>query len=239
MTALSLRGVRGGVGTSSVLAAVGYALHTLGERVLMVDMCPENLLRLHFNLVASQRFGWARAMLDGDNWHAQAWSLAPTLDLLPYGGLSWQESMRIEQQLLDEPNLWARRQASLTAHYDWVLFDLPQRLPGHAAIGPCLFPIRVTEPDAACHVLMVQEGGTAPLLVNRFDPGSQLQRDLLLIWRKQLASRLLPFTVHSDEALREALAFKQPVGQYAPASLSAQDALSLATWCLTRRREAQ
>jgi cellulose synthase operon protein YhjQ len=236
---LSLRGVRGGVGTSSVLAAVGYALHTLGERVLMVDMCPENLLRLHFNLVASQRFGWARAMLDGDNWHAQAWSLAPTLDLLPYGGLSWQESMRIEQQLLDEPNLWARRQASLTAHYDWVLFDLPQRLPGHAAIGPCLFPIRVTEPDAACHVLMVQEGGTAPLLVNRFDPGSQLQRDLLLIWRKQLASRLLPFTVHSDEALREALAFKQPVGQYAPASLSAQDALSLATWCLTRRREAQ
>nr|WP_178117944.1 cellulose biosynthesis protein BcsQ [Pseudomonas sp. R5(2019)] len=236
---MSLRGVRGGVGTSSVLAAVGYALHTLGERVLMVDMCPENLLRLHFNLVASEKLGWARAMLDGDHWHAQAWSLAPTLDLLPYGGLSWQESMRIEQQLLDNPKLWARRQASLTAHYDWVLFDLPQRLPGHATIGPCLFPIRVIEADAACHVLMLQEGGTAPLLVNRFDPGSQLQRDLLLIWRKHLASRLLPFTVHSDEALREALAFKQPVGQYAPSSLSAQDALSLATWCLTRRREAQ
>ncbi|VVQ07628.1 cellulose biosynthesis protein BcsQ [Pseudomonas fluorescens] len=239
MTALSLRGVRGGVGTSSVLAAVGYALHTLGERVLMIDMCPENLLRLHFNLVASEKTGWARAMLDGDDWYAQAWSLAPTFALLPYGVLSWQESMRVEQQLLDNPILWARRQASLTAHYDWVLFDLPQRLQGHAMIGPCLFPIQVTEADAACHVLMQQEGGTAPLLVNRYEPGSQLQRDLLLIWRTHLASRLLPFTVHSDEALREALAFKQPVGQYAPASLSAQDALSLATWCLTRRREAQ
>ena len=84
MTALSLRGVRGGVGTSSVLAAVGYALHTLGERVLMIDMCPENLLRLHFNLVASEKNGWARAMLDGDDWHVQAWSLAPTLALFQF-----------------------------------------------------------------------------------------------------------------------------------------------------------
>jgi len=47
----------------------------------------------------------------------------------------------------------------------------------------------------------------------------------------------LPLTVHADEAMREALAFKQPVGQYAPDSLAAQDVMSLAIWCLTRRRE--
>ncbi|MCX7080649.1 MAG: cellulose synthase operon protein YhjQ, partial [Pseudomonas sp.] len=44
MTSLSARGVRGGVGNSSLLAALGHALHHLGERVLLVDMCPENLL---------------------------------------------------------------------------------------------------------------------------------------------------------------------------------------------------
>jgi cellulose synthase operon protein YhjQ len=233
-----LRGVRGGVGTSSLLAAVGHALESLGERVLMIDMCPENLLRLHFNLTTSQTSGWARAMLDGQDWHAQAWSLKPTLHLLPYGRLNAGEIADIEQQLLDDPQIWARRQASLAAHYDWLLFDLPQRLPGHGSIGPCLFPIQIAEADPACHVLLLQQAsGHQPLLVNRYDPGSQLQRDLLLIWRKHYVSRLVPMTVHADEAVREALAFKQPVGQYAPDSLGAQDALSLATWCLTRRRE--
>lgn len=238
MTTLSLRGIRGGVGTSSLLAAVGFALESLGERVLMIDMCPENMLRLHFNLPTVESGGWARAMLDGEDWHAQAWSLSSTLQLLPYGQLTNEESLLIENQLVEDPLIWSRRQASLAAHYDWLLFDLPQRLKGHTTIGPCQFPIQIVQADAACHVLLLQPSANpAPLLVNRFDPGSQLQRDLLLIWRKHHAARLLPLTVHADEALSESLAFKQPVGQYAPDSLAAQDALSLATWCLTRRGE--
>ena len=147
--------------------------------------------------------------------------------------------MTCEQPLLRSTRIsWAERQASLAAHYDWVLFDVPQRLQGHATLGPCLFPIQVAEADAACHVLLLQQGGKRPLLVNRFDPGSQLQRDLLLIWRKTLCRS----SAALDRAQRRSrcakpLAFKQPVGQYAPASLAAQDALSLATWCLARRRE--
>ena len=237
MTSLSLRGVRGGVGTSSLLAAVGHALESLGERVLLIDMCPENMLRLHFNLPAADAGGWARAMLDGEDWHAQAWSLKPTLQVLPYGQLADNESDEIERLLRADPLLWTRRQASLARVYDWLLFDLPQRLPGHAAIGPCLLPIQVAEADAACHVLLHQQASDAPLLVNRFDPASQLHRDFLLIWRQAYAGQILPLTVHADEALREALAFRQPVGQYATDSLAAQDALSLATWCLTRRGE--
>jgi cellulose synthase operon protein YhjQ len=220
-----------------LVVAVGFALESLGERVLLIDMSPENLLSLHFNLRDCRESGWARAMLDGQDWYRHAWGLTPALHVLPYGRLSAQESMSIEQQLIHDPQMWARRQASLAAQYDWLLFDIPQRLPGHAAIGPCLFPIQVAEADAACHVLLQQQAGNNPVLVNRFDPGSQLQRDLLLIWRQYYATRLLPLTVHADEAMREALAFRQPVGQYAPDSLAAQDALSLATWCLTRRRE--
>ena len=237
MTTLSLRGIRGGVGTSSLLAAVGYALESLGERVLLIDMCPENMLRLHFSLPSADTGGWARAMLDGEDWHSQAWSLKPALQVLPYGQLTGEESAQIERQLLKDPLLWARRQASLTRDYDWLLFDLPQRLPGHAAIGPCPLPIQVAQADAACHVLLHQQTTRAPLLINRFDPASQLQRDLLLIWRQAYAATILPLTVHADEAMCEALAFRQPVGQYAADSLAAQDALSLATWCLTRRGE--
>ncbi|EER3872665.1 hypothetical protein F8387_000582, partial [Escherichia coli O157] len=37
----------------------------LGENVLVVDACPDNLLRLSFNVDFTHRQGWARAMLDG------------------------------------------------------------------------------------------------------------------------------------------------------------------------------
>ncbi|KIH85233.1 cellulose biosynthesis protein BcsQ [Pseudomonas batumici] len=238
MTSLSLRGLRGGVGTSSLLAATGHALHSLGERVLLVDMCPENLLRLHFGVSVSEPDGWARAMIDGVGWNTQAWTVEPGLGVLPYGRLKREEQDQIEQHLLKDPELWRRRQASLAEHFDWILFDVPLRLPGHAHVGPCALRLRIVEADAACHVLLQQEealGGH--LLINRFDPVSQLQRDLLLIWRKQYGARLLPLSVHQDEAMREALAFKKPVGAYAQASLAAQDVLSLATWCLTRRLE--
>lgn len=238
MRSLSLRGVRGGVGVSSLVAGMGYALHSLGERVLVVDLCPENILRLYFNLAANERCGWARGMLDGAHWSGQAWSLAPNLSLLPYGSLNTYEQEKIEQHLVRTPRLWADRLASLAEHYDWVLFDVPQRLVGHSETGFCHFAIKVAEADAACHVLLQQQGScTGQLLVNRFDPGSQLQRDLMLIWRKHYADRLLSLTVHNDEAMRESLAFKMPVGLYAPGSLAAQDVLSLVTWCLARRQE--
>ncbi|MNQ55558.1 cell division protein [compost metagenome] len=225
MKSLCLQGVRGGVGNSALLAAIGHALHCLGQRVLLVDMCPENLLGMHFNLPVAERGGWARAMLDGQGWHSQAWGLLPGLCVLPYGRLQRPEQEQIEQRLCNEPQLWARRERSLAEHFDWVLFDLPQRL-----------QIQVLEADAACHALLQQQDVKRYLLVNRFDPASQLQNDLLLVWRNRYGARLLPVTVHDDEAMREALACKAPVGRYAESSLVAQDVMSLATWCLAHSR---
>lgn len=235
MTTLSMRGVRGGVGVSSTLAAVGHALQTMGERVLLVDMCPENLLRLHFNLTLGETDGWARAYLDGRPWNEAAWRVEHQLHLLPYGRLTPREQARMELHLRREPQLWAQRRTSLTGQFDWVLFDLPQRLPGHCQVGPCDLPIVLLEADAACHVLLQQQPAARQLLVNRFDPVSRLQRDLLLIWQQTQGNRLLPLVLHRDAAVQEALAHKQAVGRFAPASLAALDATSLATWCLTRR----
>lgn len=237
MTSIGLYGLRGGVGVSSLLAALGYALHTLGERVLLIDMCPENLLRLHFNLPWPEQTGWAHALMAGSAWQEQAWRLKENLALLPYGRLDAAEQHAVEQKLLLEPELWSQRQASLADHFDWLLFDLPQRLPGHSRIGHCDLAIQVAQPDAACHALLQQQPAAtdARLLVNCYDPGKQLQRDLMLLWRDRYSQRLLPLTVHADAAMPEALAHKMPIGRYAAASQAAQNALSLATWCLTQR----
>ena len=54
-TALSLQGVRGGCGVTTVVAALGHALHAQGERVLLVDASPDNLLGLHLGLPVDER----------------------------------------------------------------------------------------------------------------------------------------------------------------------------------------
>lgn len=65
MAVLGLQGVRGGVGTTTITAALAWSLQMLGENVTVVDACPDNLLRLSFNVDFTHRQGWARAMLDG------------------------------------------------------------------------------------------------------------------------------------------------------------------------------
>ncbi|KMM85186.1 cellulose synthase operon protein YhjQ [Pseudomonas taetrolens] len=236
MIALSLRGVRGGVGTSSTLAGLAFALHALGQRVLVVDMCPENALGLHFNLDFAQHAGWARATLDQQPWHQSAWSIESGLCVLPYGELHAHEQDRLDALLLTQPQLWSQRQVALTEGFDWILFDLPQRLPGHAANPRCDFSITVVNADAACHVLLQRQPEPMPLLINRYDVACQLQRDLVLIWQHRYAQTLVPISLHADEAMNEALARREPVGRYAPGSLIAQDVISLASWCLLRGR---
>lgn len=65
MAILGLQGVRGGVGTTSLTAALAWALQILGENVLVIDASPDNLLRMSFNVDFVHQGGWARSLLDG------------------------------------------------------------------------------------------------------------------------------------------------------------------------------
>lgn len=236
MTPLGLVGLRGGCGVSSLVAGLGQALHALGQRVLLIDLCPENLLRLHGNLPFADEGGWARSLLDQRAWAESLWQLREGLCLLPYGRLTAAERGQLERFLLGTPEFWSFRRAQLAARFDWLLFDLPQRLAGHAAAAPLDFTLRVLEADAACHALLQDWQGEGEwLLLNRFDPTRTLQRDLRLLWQQTFGHRLVSQCVHADEAVAEALAHKLPVGLYMPNSLAAQDLSSLAVWCLAAR----
>ncbi|STL20410.1 cell division protein [Escherichia coli] len=73
--------MRGGVGTTTITAALAWSLQMLGENVLVVDACPDNLLRLSFNVDFTHRQGWARAMLDGQDWRDAGLRYTSQLDL--------------------------------------------------------------------------------------------------------------------------------------------------------------
>lgn len=87
MTSLALHGVRGGLGRSALLAALGYALQGVGERVLLIDLCPSNLLGLHFNLALGTQEGWALAERQGRPVGDAVYEVLDGLCLLPFGNL--------------------------------------------------------------------------------------------------------------------------------------------------------
>ena len=121
-TTLSLQGVRGGVGVTTMIAALGHALHAQGERVLLVECTPDHLLGLHLGLPAAEARGWARAWLDDGDWREAAFEALPGLALLPYGCASDAEVATIEERLRRTPRFWAERLPLLAAQFDWILF---------------------------------------------------------------------------------------------------------------------
>lgn len=235
MTILGLQGIRGGVGTTSITAALAWSLQLLGESVLVIDACPDNLLRLSFNVDFDHHGGWARAVLDGQDWRDAGMRYTSQLDVLPFGQLATNEWELIHQQdVLSQ--LTAILQAAKTQqHYQWVLIDLPHGFSPLARqfVAQCDHVFSIIKPDVNCHIRLHQQPlpAGAYILINDLRIGSQLQDDLWQVWL-QSQRRILPTTIHRDEAMAECLASKQPLGEYRSDSLAAEEMVTLANWCL-------
>ncbi|MBA6114500.1 cellulose biosynthesis protein BcsQ [Pseudomonas sp. NC26] len=237
MITLALHGLRGGLGRSALVAALGYALRELGERVLLIDLCPENLLGLHYNLPLDQRDGWARSQLQGRPFGEPLYEVLDGLCLMPFGEVAQGQIKDLSGYF--DPDIWRTRQAALAEHFDWLLFDLPHPVSAERTRAfKTDMQILVAEAEMTSHVLLGRQQLERYdlMLVNRFDPASSLQGDVLMVWRDQYRNRLPLQLVHRDEAFAEAFACKAPVGHYAPQSLASRDVQSLAVRCLARRQ---
>ena len=60
MNLVALQGIRGGVGTTSLVAGLALAAREQGARVLAVDLCHDNLLGIHLGLSHDDPRGWSR-----------------------------------------------------------------------------------------------------------------------------------------------------------------------------------
>ncbi|EKG4771631.1 cellulose biosynthesis protein BcsQ [Salmonella enterica subsp. enterica serovar Kentucky] len=236
MAILGLQGVRGGVGTTSLTAALGWALQILGENVLVIDASPDNLLRMSFNVDFVHQGGWARSLLDGQDWRDAGLRYTSQLDLLPFGQLTAQERENLQawQETLGEIGS-AIQALKASGRYSWILLDLPygaSPLTGQL-VSLCDHTLAIAQVDANCHIRLHQQAlpAGAHILINDLRIGSQLQDDLYQVWL-QSQRRLLPIVIHRDEAMAECMASKQPLGEYRSDSLAAEEVLTLANWCL-------
>ncbi|EBS5941460.1 cellulose biosynthesis protein BcsQ [Salmonella enterica subsp. enterica serovar Cerro] len=236
MAILGLQGVRGGVGTTSLTAALAWALQILGENVLVIDASPDNLLRMSFNVDFVHQGGWARSLLDGQDWRDAGLRYTSQLDLLPFGQLTAQERENPQawQEMLGEIGS-AIQALKASGRYSWILLDLPygaSPLTGQL-VSLCDHTLAIAQVDANCHIRLHQQAlpAGAHILINDLRIGSQLQDDLYQVWL-QSQRRLLPIVIHRDEAMAECMASKQPLGEYRSDSLAAEEVLTLANWCL-------
>ncbi|HKM96218.1 MAG TPA: cellulose synthase operon protein YhjQ/BcsQ, partial [Buttiauxella sp.] len=154
MPLIGLQGLRGGVGTTSLTAALGWSLQQLGESVLVVDASPDNLLRLYFNIDFAHPGGWARALLDNTDWHTAAWSYTPRLDVLPFGQLNSVERLSLPSHEKTLGHfIHALEELKSSQRYQWILVDFPH---GYDALTRQLLSqfdnvLTVVKPDTNCH----------------------------------------------------------------------------------------
>lgn len=238
MRTITLQGLRGGVGTTSITAMLGDALHRQGQHVLLVDLNPADILRLFFNVSHQEPYGWAGALSRQQAWYEHAYRVAPYLDLLAYGrrGL---DTSSTHSAVSEEraAAFWLESIPLLRHAYDWLIIDLPaasthfSRLQQESDLDLCIASV-----DAACHVLLAQTTlrPECHIVPSLFDPSKTLANDILLEWRYEYARHMIPVPVHRDEAVHEALASKTTVNMLYPESMGASDARSLATWIMAK-----
>lgn len=238
MTAICFRGIRGGVGVTSVAAMLGEALRGLGESVLLIDLNYSDMLRLHFNVPYTDSYGWAAARSAGRPWQDQAYLLEENLWLMPYGvqGLTPEADKRA---LMDESDdFWCDVLPALQQAFSWVLFDLPAGGAMHSGLREQVeHDILVAALDAGCHVHLTraQVIHSTRILANFHDATQQLSNDLLLDWRRRYGRLMLPVLLHRDQAVNAALAGKTTVLRQFPDSTAAHDARALAALLMAYR----
>lgn len=238
MRIATFQGIRGGVGTTSISALVAEALHQQGEHVLIIDANPSDMLRLFFNVPQGDALGWASALHQSRPWHEAAYQIEANFDLLPYGrnGIA---SSASTQDTSRHAVFWNTALDRLSDTFSWLVFDLPFGAPDYERLQVRAdLDIRIARPDAGCHILLSQTPlpETSRLLASMYDPSRQLEGGILLDWRHRYAQQMVPFPIHLDEAIHEALAQKTTVQLSSPDSMGSSDAHTLATWFRTQSR---
>lgn len=236
----------GGVGRTTVAANLAAMISRRGRPVLALDFDPQNALGLHLGLAPGETDGLARRLVDGGRWHEAAFQNSDQVRFLPYGAADDAQRQAFEAQLVSDPGWLAKRLAAVDLPADTIVIMDTPRLPSattRAVLGSADMVIAAVAADTHCYarlpVLREQVGSRAPLFfaVNQFDATRRLQNDVLALMRPELGGSLIPYIIHRDEAVPEAVASNRSLPEQAPQSQAAHDLQGLASWVLARLRQ--
>lgn len=250
MSIVGVVSMKGGVGKTSTTANLAAALaSSLGpDHISVVDLDPQNALHWHFG-INENKSGICKNAVLGANLGGVAVNSQYGVSCLPYGRVNETDREAFEQLLMQDAG-WLGGQLEEAGIGDGgiVLVDVP---PGPSVYLKQTFACA----DLILIVLLADAGSYATVpameswlkemsvlrpelksfyVLNQVDKSQILNRDVVELLQENLATRISPISIHHDEAVREALAFRQPVVIYSPKGKASADITRLATWLIDK-----
>ncbi|WP_063651684.1 cellulose biosynthesis protein BcsQ [Aliivibrio fischeri] len=246
MKRIIITGIRGGVGATTIAANLIQALKLNDERVHIIDVRPENLMRFHFAMDLSVQDGWAKRWLNGESWKNAAYMSPDSLSFIPYGGLTLDERFAFEQKLMSTSqgllDIFSI-QPELENMWQIILLPTVHELNEHYGelLASADMVLCVVKPDIQNYAYIQQnvsfcrfvERYQPYYLINGYQPQSDNSVDLSLVLKYELDKQCLPMFLHFDTAVPDACSQLNLVLNYAPHSQISQGINELSFWLLT------
>jgi len=248
MSIVGVVSMKGGVGKTSTTANLAAAVASrLGPgRVSVVDLDPQNALHWHFG-INNAPTGVCKQSLDNGDWATACVPSAYDVVCLPYGNVTEPEREAFETLLAQEPYWLGRKLQQAGIGQDGVvLIDTPP--------GPSVYLRQIFACADIILIILLADAGsysTIPAMeswlgdisllrpqlnsvyvLNQVNKAQVLNRDVAELLNQHLGARVAPVGIHQDEAVSEALAFRQPVLVYDPHGQASHDLSRLATWLI-------
>ncbi|MHB1022879.1 MAG: cellulose biosynthesis protein BcsQ [Acidobacteriaceae bacterium] len=230
---LAVFSLAGGVGKTSIVATLGRALSSLGEKTLLTDTTSYGLLPFYFG-ARELRPGVVRTFTPPSGSTDAPINLVnlemdPSSPEMANAGQDW---------LTEEISRSSRGANRVVVDLATASSALTRRT---LRMGPIVLVPVAPDMNSVISISAVEQffqnqtdaDGRAIkvfYILNQFDASQPLHLDVREVLRQQLGDRLLPFVIRRSQAISEALAEGMTVMDYAPNSPVAEDYMNLAAW---------
>jgi cellulose synthase operon protein YhjQ len=232
---LAVFSLAGGVGKTSLVATLGRALSSSGEKVLLTDTTSHGLLPFYFG-ASELRPGVVRTFSPPVG-SADAPIHLLSFELREKGGDLEAQEWLAEELTRDSQGM-QRVLVDLSPSVPWVAKRL-------ARMNTVIIVPMAPDMSSIISLSVVErffsditDANGRPVhpyyLLNDFDASQPLHLDVREVLRQQLADRLLPFVIRRSASVPEALAEGMTVMDYAPEAAVAGDFMNLASWLRTQ-----
>ncbi|GAA59419.1 hypothetical protein P20652_1282 [Pseudoalteromonas sp. BSi20652] len=234
MQRIFIKGIKGGIGSTSIVANLACVLKKSDVDVVAIDLDAKSDLGLHFGLKWTTTKGWSNE----DTFEDALLHFRKDSDgvvFLPFGD---------NEATLDDITSIINNCKNLDYKESaWIIFDCPSHINiSHYPLDQNDIVIELVTCDAICHSLIYKRLQTLKtvestwkhfFVVNRYNAASVLEFDLFSLWQSTLPL-MAPFFINSDEVIKEATANRNVALNCAPYSVANDDFETLAGWLVSK-----
>ena len=229
--ALAVFSLAGGVGKTSMVATLGRALSSMGEKVLLADTTSHGLLPYYFG-ATELKPGVVRTFSPPSG------STDAPIHLVSYDvdhrGHDKVTQDALAEEITNSATGVQRLLIDFNANSGWLIRRLPRMTETVLIpVAPDMNSVISLQSVEKYFAGAVDQDGR-PLLpyyvLNQFDASLPLHLDVREVLKRQLGDRLLPYVIRRSPAVSEALAEGMTVVDYQPEGSISEDYLNVANW---------